>query len=434
MKPVAGIRRLCLPLAAAVLAGAGAPAALPGIEITTVPPIGSANWLAGRVLNAAPAEHRVALFIFVPNAGWYTKPTCAQALTTIQPDGSWTASIVSHPNDVNATRITALLVSSNYHEPCVDWGPAALPSNVLAQALASATVERDDPNAPRVSFSGYDWTAKASSGQVGPGPNYFSSSTSNVWVDALGRLHLRITHRAGQWQCAEVLCRRSLGHGYYRFQLDSPVDTLNPNVVLGLFTWSDDAAHAHREIDFEFARWGAALDTNNAQYVVQPFDLPGHMVRYRVPPPLSNSTYQFKWETNQVTFWSFTGYSTHVTNQFNHWTYTGPTPPAGDEVVHLNLWLMGGSPPTDGNEAEVIIRRFEFQPLGPRFSSWGRTNGQLRLVLEDGLDRDFDILISTNLPDWTRATTVPLANGVLEYCDTNTSAAGQRFYRAASAP
>ncbi len=40
---------------------------------------------------------------------------------------------------------------------------------------------------------------KASPGLVGPGPNVFSDSPENVWVDAAGQLHMRITARDGQW-------------------------------------------------------------------------------------------------------------------------------------------------------------------------------------------------------------------------------------------
>jgi hypothetical protein len=31
--------------------------------------------------------------------------------------------------------------------------------------------------------------------------------------------------------------------------------------------------------------------------------------------------------------------------------------------VRLNLWLMDGRPPTDGREIEVVIDRFEFEPV-----------------------------------------------------------------------
>jgi hypothetical protein len=31
-------------------------------------------------------------------------------------------------------------------------------------------------------------------------------------------------------------------------------------------------------------------------------------------------------------------------------------------LVHLNLWLFEGHPPTDGREVEIVIRSFKFRP------------------------------------------------------------------------
>ncbi|MDQ4089270.1 MAG: hypothetical protein M3163_03045 [Actinomycetota bacterium] len=59
-----------------------------------------------------------------------------------------------------------------------------------------------------------------------------------------------------------------------------PGGRLDPNVVLGLFSWSDDPAYNYREIDIEVARWGDVAGDTNAQYVVQPWD------RGRQPAPL----------------------------------------------------------------------------------------------------------------------------------------------------
>jgi hypothetical protein len=179
------------------------------------------------------------VFIYVPGYGWVTKPTCAQPLTLIQPDGSWSADITTGGSDPLATRIAALLVSTNYSQPCV-LGANVLPTNVFAQASASAVINRPYPGPRWLSFSGYDWWVKTSTGPVGPGPNYFSDSTNNVWLDGQGQLHLRITNRSNQWQCPELVSARTFGYGIYRFQLASPADNLNPNAVLGLFTWSDD--------------------------------------------------------------------------------------------------------------------------------------------------------------------------------------------------
>lgn len=100
-----------------------------------------------------------------------------------------------------------------------------------------------------IQFSGYAWRVKRHTTPVGPGPNLFSDSECNVWVDARGRLHLKITHGGSRWECAEVICTRSLGYGTYRFYLDSEVHDLDPKVVLGLFTWSDTRDFGYREID-----------------------------------------------------------------------------------------------------------------------------------------------------------------------------------------
>src|ERR1051325_11835524 len=119
---------------------------------------------------------------------------------------------------------------------------------------------------PSIVWSGHTWQVKSSQSKVGPGPNFFSASAENVSVDAEGRLHLRITYRNGRWHCAEIISTESFGYGTYSFAIASPVDALDPSVVLGLFTWSDKAAYNHREIDIEFGRWGNASDTTNAQY------------------------------------------------------------------------------------------------------------------------------------------------------------------------
>jgi hypothetical protein len=121
------------------------------------------------------------------------------------------------------------------------------------------------PDTHVIAFSGYDWLVKASENKaVGPGPNFFSGQ--NVWVRD-GELHLQISERDGRWYSAEIVSAASFGFGTYRFTLRSDVVDLDPNVVLGLFTWSDDAAFSHREIDIEISRWGdRAVGTRSASF------------------------------------------------------------------------------------------------------------------------------------------------------------------------
>ena len=196
---------------------------------------------------------------------------------------------------------------------------------------------------------------KSSVAPVGPGPNCFSDSPANVSVDAGGRLHLEITQSNERWLCAEVINTRSLGHGRYAFELGSRVDDVDANVVLGLFTWSDDPSFSNRELDIELSRWGNAADLTNGQYVVQPYDRIGNLRRVS-QLAVASCTHSFDWQPNAVAF-----ESSNATP--SSWTYSGTdVPPPGAEHVRINLWLYRGALPTSGKAVEAIVDRFFFTP------------------------------------------------------------------------
>ncbi len=437
---VAVMQRFIPPIFLALLA-LGQAAASPSLVITNLPAYGTTSNLAGLVSGVTFASYRVAAFIFVPGYGWVTKPTCGQPLTTIQPDGSWNADITTGGGDPNATRIAAFLVPSSFTQACV-LGTSTLSTNLYSSAIASAVVTRPSPGVRFLNFSGYDWWVKTSAGLVGPGPNYFSDSTNNVWLDALGQLHLRITNRSNQWQCAELVSARTFGYGSYRFELASRVDNLNPNAILGLFTWSDDPAYTYREIDVECSRWGNAGDSNNSQFVVQPYIPPGHLARYPVPANQTNSTQLFVWQTNQVSFQSQRGFFTNNPapgNLVTNWTYTLDIPRTGDENVRLNLWLMSGLAPTDNQEVEVIIHNFRFVPLGAaRSASLDRIRflgaGQFKFTLNGDPDWQYEVQASSNLLNWQGLTILQPTAYSIDFQTNLPVGAPKLFYRARTLP
>ena len=214
-----------------------------------------------------------------------------------------------------------------------------------------------------IAFSGSNWLVKASENKaVGPGPNYFSGQ--NVWVrDA--ELHLRISERDGRWYSAEIVSAASFGFGTYRFRIQSDVADLDPNVVLGLFTWSDDPSFSHREIDIEVSRWGDP-GGRNAQCVVQPYDKPGAVVRFEVPASLKNPIYAFTWTPEAVTCEIADADERPKSDpppfRFAH-RFTNGIPPAGGENARINLWQLGGQSPARGRSQEVVIAGFRFIPL-----------------------------------------------------------------------
>ena len=232
------------------------------------------------------------------------------------------------------------------HEP--RRSGTANPRDVTVAAAASVRT---------INFSGIAWTVKASNGELwGPGPNNFSDAQGNVWVDEQGRLHLKISYENGAWKCAEVIAQKSFGHGTYRFTIDSDVASLDANVVLGLFTWNDDPAFNHREIDIEFSRWGNPLDPTNAQFTVQPYTASANLQRWTLNPGYGQTTHSFRWTKNSIGFESlFAG------NRLESWNYSrrAGIPRPGGENPRINLWLFQGQPPLNGLPVEVIISKFE---------------------------------------------------------------------------
>lgn len=241
-------------------------------------------------------------------------------------------------------------------------GRSAFPSIVAlgAALIISGTVlAAGKPGYPdRVSWSGGSWQVKTSNSAVGPGPNIFSKA--NVSVDGSGSLHLKIARDASnRWTTSEVIAPASYGYGTYTFTVATPLNALDRNVVLGLFTWSDKAPYAHREIDFEAARWGNAADPTSAQFVVQPYDKPNHLVRFDVSDAV-RTVQQFTWRAGSVTFVSRRLDTNAIVASY---TYTGTdVPKPGDERVHLNTWLFGGAAPSNGLPVDVVVETFAYLP------------------------------------------------------------------------
>jgi hypothetical protein len=330
------------------------------VAITHVPPAGAGpdTWgtISGNATGADLNDCRIV--VFARGDVWYVQPQADKPYTTLQAGGHWeTGTHLGY-------EYAALLVKLDYVPPATVTDLPSVGGGVLA--IVSASPAGGSP-ARTITFSGYDWVVKSSAGPVGPGPNLFSDSAESVFVDDQGRLHLRILEEAGKWTCAEVVSKRSFSYGTYRFHLATPVDDLDPNVVLGMFTWSDDPAFAHREIDIECARWGKANDPTNAQFVVQPYVPAGHLLRFSIPLGQPHTVQVFIWCPDQVIFESLLGAQSTDAQPpavAREWKFNGQgVPQAGGENARINLWLNGGVPPARGQNVEVIVRKFEFSPL-----------------------------------------------------------------------
>lgn len=216
-----------------------------------------------------------------------------------------------------------------------------------------------------IDFSGHSWVIKAPQIKAEPGPNLWSSSKENVWVDENGRLHLRITKRNNVWYSAEIFSDESFGYGTYRLSVDTDLN-FDPNVAAGFFTWSEDPAFNHREMDIEFSIWTNVTAQKNAQYVLQPYTVPQN-IHYFVQP-LGPSIHSFTWQSNKVIFQSNRRVSDNApapNSVIGQWTFTTNVPRPGAEKVHINYWLVEGRVPKNGQESEMIVDKFEFLPANP---------------------------------------------------------------------
>ena len=206
-----------------------------------------------------------------------------------------------------------------------------------------------------IDFAGREWIVK--SGYGGPGPNYWSDSEENVWIDNNGWLHLKIRNEYGIWYCSEVYTNGFTQYGMHRFYIISRLDSLDKNVVFAPFLYKDDTT----EVDIEFAKWGLDNLGFNAQYVVQPGYHPGNLERFLMQLNGTYTTHYIDWHSSWIEFKSIHGHYEQPPNPdylIHEWLYTGNDIPQEEESlsVHINLWLYQGDPPSNSEEVEVIIK------------------------------------------------------------------------------
>lgn len=229
-----------------------------------------------------------------------------------------------------------------------------------------------------ITFSGYIWDVKAALTPAAPGPNYFSSSKRNVFVDNEGRLHVKIVKRKDRWYCSEVISRKSFGYGTYIFYVDTDFTVLDPQIVVGLFTWDSTGGEYNREIDIEFSRWGEIENNWNTQFVVQPTTSSSRLFRFSMIPAEKGSTHVLNWQEDRIAFRSYQGHIEQeqivedIGNEketsfglVRQWVFRGtPFPRPGSEQIRCNFYLYKGKSPiyNDKEEHEFVLSGFSYIP------------------------------------------------------------------------
>jgi len=221
------------------------------------------------------------------------------------------------------------------------------------------------PGASEIVFAGH--TFQVRSGEGGPGPNTWSAN--NVWIDERGHLHLKIANNAGQWSAAEIYTTESLGFGDYNFKVAGRLNSLDDNVVFGIFNYPTALVgpDGTNEIDIEFATWGGAQPWHG-NWTVWPAveGTPLTTYGHEIPPEMTQSTHGFRWRPDRVKYYSKPGIGDSGATPYAQWKFapddSSARIPQSALPLHFNLWLFQGRTPVNQQEVEIVIVDFTFKP------------------------------------------------------------------------
>jgi len=252
-----------------------------------------------------------------------------------------------------------LLVEPGYTPaPTMDLAPTKGGSVVAVEVVKGTGTAQLAPTVP-LRFSGYDWNVRTIAADVGGVNNLFNPD--NAWTDASGALHMRMKKQGGRWTCAHLTLTRSLGYGTYILVVRDP-SHLEPAAVLSMVTFDDSAGDQHyRELDIEMSRWGDASSKQNSQYGIEPFYVPGNVVRFTAPP--GTLTYSLHWESGRASFKTVRGNSTAAGARLvSEHVFTSGVPSPGQEKIVLMFYVVGSDTSPLEKDAEIVIEKFEYLP------------------------------------------------------------------------
>ena len=327
----------------------------PSIEFTHIPPAAQGgrervDTISGRVRNARPQQQIV---IYAHAGPWWVQPWPDHPFSPIKADSTW--STETHLGFDYAV----LLVGPDYHPlPVMDVAPNQGGSVALVTIVPGVGPPQFAPTAS-LKFSGYDWSVRTIANDKGGTHNLFDPE--NAWTDTSGALHMQIKKKSGSWSCAEICLNRSLGYGTYSVTVRD-TSHVDPAAVFTMYTFEDSAGEQHyREMDVEVSRWGDPANRNNAQYVVQPFYIPGNVFAFTAPS--GTLTYVLRWESGRATFQTFRGRSAGAGAQLvSEHEFTSGIPEPGKAAPRLIFYVVASDKNPMQKPSEVVVEKFECLP------------------------------------------------------------------------
>lgn len=186
---------------------------------------------------------------------------------------------------------------------------------------------------------------------------------------------------------SELVMEDRFGFGYYAVTVTgNDLGNLDPNVVLGIFTYQFGASagnpnvdNVHREIDLleTIAGYQQTNDQNNAQFALQPARVDGGKLisgeRFKIPNGTTKLTTFMSWSKNNVLLRIYTGEPTFeemkndypVKKAFASWQdiSSSKVPDPRNERMHINFYVPNGrkGKGQPRSEQRVTITKFQYQ-------------------------------------------------------------------------
>ncbi|MBW6535700.1 MAG: hypothetical protein K0B11_11870 [Mariniphaga sp.] len=331
------------------------PNAAPTLTVTS--PNGGESWEIGSTHNITWSSTNLSGNVKVEINGNYPSGPWETLYSSIPNDGSEQWTVTGVAGTAKRIRVTSVSYPS------------------VSDMSNSNFTMTDTSSISQIQWSGYIWNVRNGTGN--PGSNNWAATSSNIWVDGQGNLHLKIMKVGDKWYCSEISSVESFGYGEYTFQTSSRIDQLDKNIVLGLFTYKYlglSNTPQEKEIDIEFSKWNNEILPNNSLYVFQYRNggnesNPNLISPHRFKTELSGeyATHKFIWDQGRIDFQSYNGhydYSPGSEYIIGEKTYIDERVPlGGDSKVILNFWLYKSLTPSDLQEAEVIIKSFTFKKV-----------------------------------------------------------------------